>query len=451
MEKVGRVQDLCADEDLAGNDRPDCMAVACGSQLVGSFVRVELIARGERSLGRVCALKIMHVTPYFAPAWAYGGPPRVVYELSRELVRRGHAVTVVTTDACDQRRRIPELHEVLDGIEVYRLRNVSNYLAWSGQAFLPTRIFSFFRRVPVPDVVHLHMFRTVLNIVARRFALRSNIPYLVSAHGSLPRIVRQRTLKRLFDWMDGSKLLRDASGLVALSGTEKADYESAGASGSKVSVISNGIDARLFEELPQPGAFSKSCGLDGKRLVTYVGRLNARKGLDGLLFAFHDIAHAEDDVRLVIAGPDDGYRYRLTKLAERLSVSDRVLFPGFLSPRRKLELLVDSDLVVYPAPREPFGLVPFEALLCGKPVVVSEDSGCAEILEEAKAALTVPPGDVGLLRDALLVGLRRDPSTFDMVSRGKTLITERLNWARIAGMVEQVYESVARPGRSVSS
>jgi len=397
------------------------------------------------------ALKILQVTPYFAPAWAYGGPPRVVYELSRELVRRGHTVTVVTTDACDQGSRIAELHEVLDGIEVYRFRNLSNYLAWSGQAFFPTHLPSFFRRIPVCDVIHLHMFRTVLNIFARKFALRSDIPYLLSAHGSLPRIARRQTLKTLFDWTEGHKLLRDARGLLALSSAEKTDYESAGVMGSKITVISNGVDARSFEELPQPGAFSRSCGLDGKRLITYVGRLNSRKGLDGLLFAFRDIANSHNDVRLVIAGPDDGYRYRLVKLAERHSLSDRVLFPGFLSPTRKLSLLVDSELVVYPAAREPFGLVPFEAILCGKPVVVSEDSGCAEILEVAKAAFTVPPGDVELLRDALLVALKGDSTTADMVDRGKALIAERLNWARVAGAFEQVYETVAHVQQGVGS
>ena len=388
-------------------------------------------------------MNILQVTPYFAPAWAYGGPPRVVFELSRELVKLGHTVTVVTTDTCDSRQRLEDGHELLDGVEVYRLRNLSNRLAWKQQAFLPLGMRSFFQRAPHYDVIHMHMFRTTLNVAAHRFSLRSGTPYVLSAHGSLPRIMRQKTVKKLFDLAAGDRILRDARALVALSRVEKADYQSAGISGSNIELISNGIDTSPYQNLPLRGAFAKSFGLDGKRLVTYLGRLNARKGLDELLLAFRDVTRVHDDLCLVVAGPDDGYKERLTKLSGRLLISNRVVFTGFLPPSLKLQLLIDSELVVYPAPREPFGLVPFEALLCGKPVVVSRDSGCGELLAEADAAFTVPPGDPVLLREALLLGLGQNSTTREMVRRGRVLVTERLNWSRVVRAFERTYQAAA--------
>src|SRR5215475_13325542 len=93
-------------------------------------------------------MRILHVSPYGEAAWAYGGIPRVVGALSRGLAKRGHSVTVCTTDACDESNRLPDSGRsgrgrpegrplpLSDGITHYRFRNVSNRLAYR-QAFLP--------------------------------------------------------------------------------------------------------------------------------------------------------------------------------------------------------------------------------------------------------------------------------------------------------------------------
>ena len=77
------------------------------------------------------------VVPYFQPAWAYGGIPRLAYGLSRALLERGHRVQVVTTDALDARSRLPAGREFADGLDITRLANLSNHLAYDQQLFLP--------------------------------------------------------------------------------------------------------------------------------------------------------------------------------------------------------------------------------------------------------------------------------------------------------------------------
>src|SRR5689334_19204884 len=102
-------------------------------------------------------MRILHVSPYGEAAWAYGGIPRVVGALSRGLARRGHSVTVCTTDVCDESNRLPrsghpegcllpepqrEVGDVLQGVPKsggithYIFRNISNRLAYRQQAFL---------------------------------------------------------------------------------------------------------------------------------------------------------------------------------------------------------------------------------------------------------------------------------------------------------------------------
>ena len=63
-------------------------------------------------------MKILQVTPYFAPAWAYGGPPRVMFEYATGLVARGHEVAVFTTDVLDEHMRATPSRETIDGVDV---------------------------------------------------------------------------------------------------------------------------------------------------------------------------------------------------------------------------------------------------------------------------------------------------------------------------------------------
>ena len=81
-------------------------------------------------------MKIVHIIPYFYPAWAYGGTCRAAWELARALVRKGQSVVVYTTDALDENSRSTPASVVVDGVEIHRVRNISNHLAWR-RAFLP--------------------------------------------------------------------------------------------------------------------------------------------------------------------------------------------------------------------------------------------------------------------------------------------------------------------------
>jgi glycosyltransferase involved in cell wall biosynthesis len=354
---------------------------------------------------------------------------------------------VATTDASGQARRLELPSEVFDGVQVRRFRNMSNRLAWHHHLFLPMAFGSFLRsHIQEFDVVHLHMFRTTQNVLVRRYATRYRVPYVFSARGSLPRIVRKETAKAIFDLAYGKRVLRDASRHIASSHVEHLQYESMGVPSSRIATIHNGVDAREYESLPPRGSFARPFGLDGKRLITYLGRLNARKGLDYLLHAFAGLARTHADTVLVIAGPDDGYQRPLQLLAHRLAVDDRTVFPGLLTGPARLGVFVDSEVIVYPTSHEPFGLVPFEALLCGRPVIVTEDSGCGELIKEEGAGLTVPYGNATALEEALDHTLRGGKAIEDTVDRGRQLVVGKLNWARIASQVVALYEQVFPAG-----
>ena len=90
-----------------------------------------------------------------------------------------------------------------------------------------------------------------------------------------------------------------------------------------------------------------------------------------------------------------------------LGVGERTTFVGLLTGRARLEALTDADVVVYPSADEVFGLVPLEALLCGTPVVVADDSGCGEVVGQLDGAQVVAVGDPQALAAAIEAVLER--------------------------------------------
>jgi glycosyltransferase involved in cell wall biosynthesis len=389
-------------------------------------------------------LRILQVAPYFYPAWAYGGIPRVVYELSRELVRSGHDVTVCTTDVLDSRTRYPASpgENLVDGVRAYYFKNLSNYAAYRLQVFLPRGLAGFLAgKIEEFDVIHLHGHRHFLNNAAHHYAVRHGKPYVLSGHGTVPRIERRVFTKVLFDRLFGDRILRDAAAFVAVSESEVSQYEGMGVDKAKVRVIYNGIDLDGFARLPREGAFKERYGLRGKKVVLFLGKITPRKGVDFLVRAFARLEGK--DAFLVIAGNDMGFKGRVEEIIKECGVGERVLFTGLVTGEEKLSAYRDADVLVYPAVNEIFGLVPFEAIMCGAPVVVTDDCGCGQIIGREKIGYTVRYGDIRGLAETL-AGVLRDPSgAREKVARGKAFIRENLNWARIAGEHERLYRGLA--------
>jgi glycosyltransferase involved in cell wall biosynthesis len=175
------------------------------------------------------SLRVLHVTPYGAGAWGYGGIPRLSTALARGLAARGHGVTVCTTDACDGLTRLspPAGARVLrawppqrtaDRLEVRVFPNVSNQLAYDYQCFLPVGLDRYLKeRAGAFDVAHLHACRNVPGLLAARRLRAAGVPYVLAPNGTAPNIERRRMAKRLFDLVAGSGVMAGAARVLAVS------------------------------------------------------------------------------------------------------------------------------------------------------------------------------------------------------------------------------------------
>jgi glycosyltransferase involved in cell wall biosynthesis len=160
-------------------------------------------------------MRILQVVPCFYPAWAYGGSVRGAYELSKELIKRGHDVTVYTTDAFTENSRQKSRFLNLNGIKVHYFKNISNTLAYGHKIFLSPGMLSVVKKeIGRFDMIHLHDYRTFQNTVVHHYAKKYGIRYVLQAHGTLPRIIAKQLLKKLYDMFWGYKLLGDADGII---------------------------------------------------------------------------------------------------------------------------------------------------------------------------------------------------------------------------------------------
>ena len=114
-------------------------------------------------------------------------------------------------------------------------------------------------------------------------------------------------------------------------------------------------------------------GLDGKRLLLFLGRIHEKKGCDLLVKAFAEIRDIDPSVHLVMAGPDSGeWTPALQKLAGELGIADRITWTGMLLGDMKWGAFQASDAFILPSHQENFGIAVAEALGCGLPALISD-------------------------------------------------------------------------------
>lgn len=394
-------------------------------------------------------LRILQLVYAFYPPYSESGNSRVAYEISEGLVRMGHYVTVCTTNILAGEKMFDPKKKVhnINGIKVHYHKNLIYKPHARVPLFYSQGVVNEIKKdIPNYDVIHLHENRFYISILLHHYAKKHGIPYVLQAHGDLPRIAK-RSLKMLFDTFFGYRLLRDASKVIALSETEAEQYKSMGVSDEKIVVIPNGIDLSEYADLPPKSSFKAQFGIDdGKRIILYLGRINKAKGIDFLIEAFGYMTKNKkrDDTILVIAGPDDGYLNRVKWLSDDLGLNNKVVFTGGLLPKEKVCAYVDSEIVVNVEPRNVFGLVPLEAAACSRPVVVSASNAISEVVQKGKFGFSVKYGDVIGLAGTIDDMLRNDDLRTTMGQKGRKFVFENCDWAGIVSKLEETYEAIVK-------
>lgn len=215
--------------------------------------------------------------------------------------------------------------------------------------------------------------------------------------------------------------------------TRKIVIEKYGINPEKVVTVYNAVEPYKHEKRSLLGK-----GFEEK-VVTFLGRITHQKGPEYFVEAAKLVLEKMNNVRFVMAGSGD-MMYKMIQRAAQLKIADKFHFTGFLKGDDVYKLLRMSDIYIMPSVSEPFGISPLEAMQVGVPVIISRQSGVAEILSNA---IKIDFWDVEAMADAIY-GIIKYPSISKNLSFNGKKESYNLKWVDSAHSVKQVYKSVMK-------
>ena len=379
-------------------------------------------------------MRVLHVTPSFAPAFRYGGPIQTVLRLCQALQGAGVEVQVATTNADGPRDLDVPTDRWVDyeGVQV-------RYFARSIRiGFAPSTSLLTYLRAAAPrfDLVHVTSTFSFPALAAGVTARASSVPYVVSPRGSLQTwSLRQKRWKKVPYWFAYERRhLARAAAIHATASSERDELRQV-LTHPRVFVVPNGAED---VQVPQVDR-------DPRRIV-FLGRLHPKKGFDVLVPALSRLERDMPGVETVIAGPDeDGEWERIQRLVAGVDPKPRLRYLGAVAGDGRFELLASSAVFVLPSHSENFGITVLEAMSCGTPVVVSRNCPWRAIEEHGAGAWVenTPQAVSAALLEILL-----DPERAAAMGRAGRKLALSYAWPAIGRAMAEQYRVITDESRA---
>lgn len=227
--------------------------------------------------------------------------------------------------------------------------------------------------------------------------------------------------------------------------------KNAGVAENRIDVIPPGIASQRFAAPANAHLSRSSLGLEGRKIILFVGRLAKRKGVKEFIErSFVNIVRAIPEVCFVIAGgnPVESLTHRDDVLSDikaaiaQLRLQDHVRLVGAVSDEQLITVYLLCDVVVLPALAvkddvEGFGIVLLEAAAAGKPAVATRVGGIPDAVEHGKSGILIEPGDYDGLTAAMIKLLRDDALLSALGDYGLRRVQENFDWIKILKKYEQ--------------
>ena len=394
-------------------------------------------------------MKILH---YLSVVKAeVGGPARAVVDLCAGLSRRGHQVTLATSDDTD----VPAAWKSSAGHGQADLAVPPGGTPRAGNPRVvrvapPARRGGLFNAAQLAeleslirehDVLHLHGAWGTWNTQLGKSAKKLGVPYFVSIRGMLDDwcMTQKRLKKMIFLKLAGTRFYE---GATAVHLTAQFEYEQAKKyfpRGRGV-VIPNLLDLEMYKELPgSEQARAKFPIVPGRPTLLFLSRIHVKKGVETLLRAARVLHDRGTPCTVIIAGTGEpAYVDSLKRLAGELKLDGIAHFVGLVVDREKLSLYQASDLFVLPTSQENFGFVFVEALACGTPVVTTKGVDIWPELEEGGGSV-IADATPEATADAC-ARLLADPARVKaMGTKGREWVFQWLAADRVLSQFEAMY------------
>ncbi len=374
-----------------------------------------------------------------------------VHEQVRALVRAGHDVRVVSptgwapplVPAYRDFRRVPGV-DVVEGVPVLYPRKLTLPGARLGHRNGDAMLWSIARplrrvheRWPF-DVIHAQML-VPDGWAAARMGASLRVPVVATAHRADVLDVPARGAASRAQVADAVATIDQVCAVSASIGGAAADLATPR---RPVAVVPNGADTTVFTPR-SAGEARARLGLPAdERIVTYVGKLVPRKGVDTLVEAMGLLARGASGAPLLVAGGIGEMREGLERRAVELGIADRIRFVGKIAHDEVGWWMAAGDVFVLPSLSEGLPTVVCEAMNCGRAVVATAVDGTPEIVRDGRTGLLVPPRDAAALAGALGRVLDEPGLAARMGEEALRIGRELYTWDANAARMAEIYGEV---------
>lgn len=381
-------------------------------------------------------------------SWEY--PPRVIggisphiYFLSKHLAKQDVKVYVITCDFPGA-----PAHEVIDGVEVYRIDSYKNpspdFATWVYlmNMNMQKETAALMKKISTKvDVIHAHDWLVANAGIGLKHIFRK--PLLVTMHST--EMGRRNGLHTTAEKMiheTEAWLTYEAWKVICCSDYMVSHVKYVfGLPNDKMVMVPNGVNTQSYDGAePNRSDFRSKFALPEEKIVLYVGRLVYEKGIHVLINAVPKIL-SNVNAKFIIVG--SGYmKEQLLNIVRSMGLEHKVLFEGFMDETTLVRLQKCADVSVVPSLFEPFGIVALEAMAAKSPVVASDTGGLSEIIEHDVTGVKVYANNPDSLGWGITKVLQDEGYANHLRQNAYKRIQEKFDWEKIAQQTKKIYEGV---------
>jgi len=378
-------------------------------------------------------MKIAQVVSSFYPN--IGGIENAVYFLSKELVKLGHEVHVITLNG-------KTTHKTFNGIHVHRLKHLIH------QPFLTQKQFDIACMYGCKkfDVIHIHSTEPIClqeYLISKYLEGKPTVVTLFSIggwihHPRLPIRITAGPYERI-----ALRLVKGANVFHVKNERDKEILIKLGFDASRILLIPDGVPKYALGHF-NGNTFRRKHRLKNKKIVLYIGRLHHAKGVHILVNAMSKVVKCIPDSVAVIVGKDVNMKSKLISTANSLGIQDNIIITGYISEIEKFQAYSACDVFALPSLYdlvEAYSIVMSEAWAQSKPVVASAIGAIPKRIQHQVDGLLVPAGNSEMLAEAIIEILRKPEKGKSMGEKGRKKVTL---WFDVARTIEKVYNNAKR-------
>lgn len=377
-------------------------------------------------------MKIGFLISYFYPQ--SGGAENNCYYTAKELAKK-HEVHVF----CSGKENSDEL---IDGIHIHRSKEIFRikyYLAFYPKIVKKLQEYNL-------DVLHVHGLGFVQHDIAINKLKKKNpkIKIVCTPHGPFMALRKYNLL---------ASSLKNSYMPFLKKGIKRYDkiievnpYQEIwmnkeyGIPKKKIVLVPNGVSLDVFSKIDEKykSSLKKIYGLNGKIVITYLGRIQEYKGIDQIIKA---LSYIEDKNFVFLAiGKDSGDKERLISLAKKRGVEKQIIFTGEVSEKEKLALLEISEIFVLPSEWEAFGIAMLEAMAKGNAIISSDTEGGKYLIGKNNGFI-FEYGNEKELYDKLRI-LIKNPKLRNKIQKSNIKKSKEFLWKDISNKLEGIYKKL---------